>query len=507
MFAPMYVRAMKGCCLLMKKRSIHTLGMIGALVLLVMLCGFAEENTLVDQSTDFSASTWMVAFDQLHERFSKEYAFTDWKCIDWDMLGSACRAEIQAAQHQEDFEAYYIALRRYVNAIPDGHVRMTYLPEIDQKHVGGGFGFTPVLLDNGAVIAVWVDEASEAYHAGLRTGDELLTWNGLPIQEAAARISTIFAANAATDEDAALKRMAYLVRAAVGDKVEITFRNDIGETYLVALTAYDDGMITMKKCYPVSVVSDRLREMILDIQSDRPPLTSMVDFEILDGNVAYIRVWGELDVDLTGSGSAPSTVALFQSAVQSANGAGCKGLILDIRNNVGGLDDMAAALLGSFYTEETFYEYQNDYDYANGTRVIQRAMSDSDELMIEPAENVFTGRVIALINQKCVSSGEGVALGIRNLPNGDTLGFYGTNGSFGLTGSEALMPGGLTVAWPAGQSLDANRKIQIDSRDGIGGVEPTKRIPMTRERALMVAQGKDVELEEALTILNENRLQ
>jgi carboxyl-terminal processing protease len=241
--------------------------------------------------------------------------------------------------------------------------------------------------------------------------------------------------------------------------------------------------------------------MILDVESDVPPLTSMVDFEVLDGNIAYIRIWGEFDADLTGSGITPSTAVLLQSAVQSANDAGCKGLILDIRNNVGGLDDMAAALLGSFYTEETFYEYQYDYDYATGTRVIQRAMTDSDALMIKPAEAVFTGQIIALVNQKCVSSGEGLALGIRNLPNGDTLGFYGTNGSFGMTGGEALMPGELAVKWPVGQSLDENQEIQIDSRGGIGGIAPTIRIPMTRERALMVAQGVDVELAEALTIL------
>jgi carboxyl-terminal processing protease len=485
----------------MKKQAVRVLCLICALVFVMMLSGFAEEEDRESQATDFSTSTWTEAFDLLHERLSTEYAFTDWKGIDWGALGSACRAEIQVAQDQEEFEGYYLALRRYINAIPDGHVGMGSLAEIDQKYVSGGFGFTPVLLEGGAVVASWVDEASEAYRAGLRAGDELLTWNGMPIAEAAMRTPTFFASNAATEEDAALKRMAYLARAAVGNKAELTFRNDTGETCFAGLTAYDDGMITIKKSYPVAVVSDKFRETILGVESGTPPLTSMVDFEILDGNIAYIRIWGELDADLTGSGNAPSTLALFQSAVKSANDAGCEGLILDIRNNVGGLDDMAAAMLGSFYGERTFYEYQNDYDSATGTRVIQRAMIDSEALMIEPAEALFTGRVIALVNQKCVSSGEGLALGIRNLPNGETLGFYGTNGSFGMTGGEALMPGGLAIRWPAGQSLDENRQIQIDSRGGIGGVAPTLRIPMTRERALWVAEGEDVELAEALALL------
>jgi carboxyl-terminal processing protease len=80
--------------------------------------------------------------------------------------------------------------------------------------------------------------------------------------------------------------------------------------------------------------------------------------------------------------------------------------------------------------------------------------------------------------------------------------FMGTNGSFGLSGSEALMPGDLLVRWPSGQSLDENKNIQLDSRDGVGGVSPSIRIPMTFENALRVANGEDVELEEAMRILS-----
>jgi len=495
---------MKGCRLRMRKQVLRALCLFCTLAFLMLPPACAEESGTPDQTADFPQRTWMEAFDGLHERFSAEYAFTDWKGIDWNALGSLCRQEIQSAQEKEDFQAYYLALRRYINSIPDGHVGMSSVPEIDQQYVSGGFGFSPVLLDGNGVIANWVDETSEVYRAGLRAGDELLTWNGQPIAEAAAEVRAIFASNAATQEDAMLKRMAFLARAGVGDRAELSFRSTAGQMVSVPLTAYEDGMITIKKTYPVAVVSDRLREMMLGIDSGAPPLTGVVEYEILDGNVAYIRIWGELDADLTDSGITPSTVALFQNAVKSAQDEGCQGMILDIRNNVGGYDEMAAALLGSFYARETFYEYQSDYDGATHARVIQRSMPDSDALMIRPADTVFTGRVIALINQKCVSSGEGLALGIKNLPNGETLGYYGTNGSFGMTGGQAWMPGGLSITWPRGQSLDANYQVQLDSRDGIGGVAPSIRIPMTRENALLVAQGEDVELAQALAILREN---
>jgi carboxyl-terminal processing protease len=168
-------------------------------------------------------------------------------------------------------------------------------------------------------------------------------------------------------------------------------------------------------------------------------------------------------------------------------------MILDIRNNMGGLDDMAADILGLFYPEKTLYEYQKVYGSDQLTA-----------LYIQPAEQRFTGKIIALINSKCVSSGEGLAMGIKNLPNGETLGFFGTNGSFGLAGSEVKMPGGITVEFPSGQSLDKNKSIQLDSRNGIGGVSPSIRIPMTEQNAIRIAGGEDVELDDALRILTGN---
>ncbi|MGI5892289.1 MAG: S41 family peptidase [Bacillota bacterium] len=230
---------------------------------------------------------------------------------------------------------------------------------------------------------------------------------------------------------------------------------------------------------------------------------AMVEKKTLEGNISYIKVWGEFDADLQQTGKMPSTLDLLRQYVKDAIDEKSKGTILDLRNNLGGLDEMAADILGSFYSEKTFYEYQNEYNPNTGQREILMAdtKSNAQALYIYPAEHVYSGRIIALVNTKCVSSGEGVAMGIRNLPNGDTLGYYGTNGSFGLSGPEALMPGGLTVRWPSGQSLDENKKIQLDSRDEVGGISPSIRIPITAQNAIRTANGEDVELEEAMRII------
>jgi carboxyl-terminal processing protease len=455
---------------------------------------------------DFGSLAWSDAFDALHGKFSREYAFTAWKKIDWSALYNKFKPRIDRAQAADDFPAYYLALREYVHAIPDGHVRMTALREIDNKYIGGGFGFSAALLANGKVIAGWVDETGAAYAQGLRAGAELLAWNGRPVRDALKDAPTLFGPNAATAEDLANQRVRYLARAPVGARLNLVFAHN-AETAAATVVAHDDKGKSLAKTYPAAVVSDGLRDLILGAANPQPLPEKLVEKKILPGNIGYLKIWGEFDADLGNTGKAPSTLGLFRAALAELNAAGVKGLIVDIRNNVGGLDSMVADMLGSFYREEVLYEYQNCYNAATGSWEIvpddpQAAAAADPGLYIKPAGPFFAGPVVALINSKCVSSGEGLAMGISNLPGGETVGFYGTNGSFGMAGGGAGMPGGIEIHWPYGQSLDKNRQVQLDSRDGIGGVAPSIRTPMTARNALRVARGEDVELEHAIEIIN-----
>jgi carboxyl-terminal processing protease len=82
------------------------------------------------------------------------------------------------------------------------------------------------------------------------------------------------------------------------------------------------------------------------------------------------------------------------------------------------------------------------------------------------------------------------------------MGFHGTNGSFGMVGGEIALPGGYTIGYPFGRSVDRYGVVQIDSRNGIGGVAPDERVPMTLANALAYAGGVDVELQYAVDYLD-----
>ena len=127
--------------------------------------------------------------------------------------------------------------------------------------------------------------------------------------------------------------------------------------------------------------------MIRGIDTLDPVPEAMVELKVLEGNIGYIKVWGELNVDLHDLGAYTSIISLYRQAVKAVMDAGCGGLILDLRNNIGGEDVMAASMLGSFYPEKAFYEYQNVYDTDTGSRSIQMAdtASISPALWIVPA--------------------------------------------------------------------------------------------------------------------------
>ena len=456
---------------------------------------------------DFSSLPWSESFDKLHSKFSREYGFTEWKKIDWTALYKRIKPLVERAEASNDFTAYYLAMREYVNSIPDGHVRMSSIRDIDDKYIGGGFGFSATKLSDGRVIASWVDETSAVYAQGMRAGAELIEWNGRPVKDVLNEVSTIFGPNSATAEVLANQQVHYLTRAPVNTRLSLLFSNITGGTAKASVSAYDDKGKSLVKTYPSTVVSDGLRDWILEVENPGKKPESMVERRLLEGNIGYIKIWGEIDVDLKETGTAPSTLGLFKSALAEFNKLKVRGLILDIRNNVGGLDSMSAEILGLFSREKALYEYASFYNSATGTfQILPDDLSDLNNpdyaLYIEPDEPFFGGPVAALINSKCVSSGEGLAMGIKDLPRGETVGFYGTNGSFGMAGGGAKIPGNIVVHWPYGQSLDKDKEVQIDSRDGIGGVSPSIRTPMTLENALRAARGEDVELEHAIKVIN-----
>ncbi|TRZ87063.1 hypothetical protein D4R89_10245 [bacterium] len=457
---------------------------------------------------DFSALSWTQAFNRLHAKMSREYAFTAWKRVNWRALYREYGPRIAKAEAANDEAAYYLGLRGYIHELRDGHVGIKAadlaaqqtMTEAQRRIVGGGFGLIATRLDDSGVIVSWVKPNGPAARAGMRVGARLLTWRGAPVAQALARTSTVLGPSQPTFARTMYEQARFLVRAPIGATRTVSFRNRGEGAYrTVRLRAVDDGLETLAMTDASSILNFGWPER-------------MVEHRILPGNVGYVRIYAEIDLPEQLPGDHTPTLELFRAAIGEFIDANVAGVVVDIRSNSGGSDQMAADFLASFYDRTTFYEYQNYIVPATGAFEIWIAddatgeyMSPGEGISIEPAARRYAGPVVALVNNGCISSGEGVAMGIKNLPNGRVVGFSGTNGSFGMSGDVALMPGGYVIDWPFGQSLDERKVVQIDTRDGRGGVRPDARVPMTRSNALRVAGGEDVALEYGLRELGRMR--
>ncbi|MDQ5987409.1 MAG: hypothetical protein CSYNP_03149 [Syntrophus sp. SKADARSKE-3] len=459
------------------------------------------------EPADYSDLTWTDAFKAAHDKFSREYAFGDWKSVDWSSLYIRFLPRIEAAQNAHDEKAYYLALHEYVCSIPDGHISLSpanaAIPAaLARKRAGGGFGMAVAELDDQRVIVAAVIKGGPADLSGIVAGAEILTWGGNPVKTAIGQIDvgsvpykTLTGAIGgesplATTDHYRLEQARLLTRGAVGAVVQVMFKNPDAAVFRTAtLTAVDDAGQTFS---------------LLNF-AKRPAFSDQVDYRILPEGYGYILIRMENSLESSGY---PSKIFLkVQEAIASFVAGGVPGIIVDLRGNYGGSDILAADLCGFFYITSSFYEYQEYYDKRDG-QFFRITFDDSDKIIdnisINPMTPYFNGPVVALVNPGTISSGEGPAMGIARLNQGSVIGFHGTNGSFGMVGGSIKMPGGYTISYPFGRSIDINGMVQLDSRNGRGGVSPTLRVPKTIENVLAYAAGTDVELQYAIGYLRKH---
>ncbi len=458
-------------------------------------------------TADFSGLDWTNAFEAAHEKFSREYAFTQWKSVDWPDLRSRFLPRIAQALAATNEQAYYQALLEYGCSFPDAHISLTSATSavpaaLGYEMAGGGLGMAVAELDDGRVIAAAVITNGPAGLAGIVAGAEILAWGGQPTTQAIASIQIgTYPLKAltgslgsihpqATLEHYQLEQARLLARGPVGTNVQVVFRNPGVETNQSAtLTAAADGGQSFS---------------LLNF-AQRADFSDQVEYRILPEGYGYVLL--RMEHDLSNPGGYPVRILQqFQAAMTLFVTSGVPGVIVDLRGNFGGSDQLAADLCGFFFATPSFYEEQEYYDPRNGqfTRI---TMDEHglypylDSISITPQTPRYEGPVVALVNPGTISSGEGLAMGISRLPNGRVIGFHGTAGAFGMTGGNIKLPGGYAIEYPFGRSVDQSGVIQLDSRNGMGGIAPDLRVPRTLENVLAYAAGTDVELQYAVNHL------
>jgi C-terminal processing protease CtpA/Prc len=417
---------------------------------------------------DFSAFSYSEAFDAMIEKMRTEYAFTEYKNIDWDAKIEEFRPRFVAAEEANDVKEYRKALRDFAWSIPDGHISGPSLIDDFQLATGGGIGIAVRELDDGRTIVNFVLEDSPAAEAGIELGTEIVAINGVPIADAISN-AVAWSAPFSTDHFKRLQQMRYVTRFVLGETVDVTFINAAGEEESATLETIPERESFSFSSFNVGLTGFELP----------------VEYRLLDEGYGYVKIYGFADNDLL-------SIQLWERMIRTLNESGVPGLIIDMRQNGGGSGFLADQMAAYFFDEPLELGNTGRYNKETGDFYF-------DERGIErfylPAEDLrYQGEVAVLIGPNCNSACEFFSY---DMTIEDRAAIVGQFPTAGLGGSieDFQMPEGERFRFTIGRAVDVNGEIHIEGK----GVPPTVDVPVDEET--LFSEGDPI-LEAALNYLD-----
>ena len=428
-----------------------------------------DESALVD----YSELSFTEAFDNMVDKLSKEYAFTEYKNIDWQALSEEFRPRFEAADQTGDNRGYLNALREFLWRIPDGHVSLSpFTPFAEQfrSDIALGIGLSLRTTDDGRVLASYLLPGGPAAQAGIEPGAEIIALSGRAIEDVIVETEP-WTHPFSTPHNLRLEQERFATRFPAGTStVNLTFRNPGAE-------AADKVNLT-----PVPEF-ESFQNALLVAQLDGFELP--VEFRLLEGGQGYVTIYSFFDNTLL-------TVQLWERMIQEMIQASVPGIIVDLRQNGGGNGFLADQMSAYFFNEIVELGQSGSYN-----REIDEFFFDPRGVrrLYLPDESMrYLGPVSVLVGPSCASACERFAYNMTLREGASVVGKYPTAGLGGSV-SDFRMPLDMTVRFTTGRSVNMDGEIHIE---GIG-VAPTVDVPVN-ETTLFT--DNDIELEYAIAALS-----
>jgi C-terminal processing protease CtpA/Prc len=407
------------------------------------------------EADDFSNMTYSEAFDAMLDKFRREYAFTEYKNIDWDAKAAEFRPRFVEAEANNDTNAYAFALRDFVWSIPDGHVQMSMTPALNQRFIEettGGIGISIREVDDGRTIVHYLTEGGPAAQAGIQLRAEILELNGRPVGDVVSETVPWSSPFSAQDRKR-LQQLRYATRFLVGTEVEVTYQNP-GDTEprTVTLTAVPEPQSFSASSFLRNLTGYELP----------------VEYEPLqDTDYVLVRITDFLDNERL-------TIDLWERLMRTLNDRGIPGIIIDMRSNGGGSPWLAAQMAAYFFEEPLLLGNRSRYDEDVDGFYIDP--NQEWKFILPPQPLRYSGQVAVLVGPNCSSACESFSYYMSLQGRSEIVGQYTTSGLGGGI-EQFFMPDGLRVAMTVVRSVDADGNIHIEDV----GVAPTLRVPVNEE--------------------------
>jgi len=357
----------------------------------------------------FTQSKYQKDFQQFWEMMEVNYAYFHQKQTDWAKV----KQIYQPMADTVDTRAAFVHLLDcMILELYDGHISLN-------TNVDASFQLVPsnsdmyVAYQNGKYIVQDIRENYSAEAAGVKIGMEVLTIDGITIEEAVKKA---------------------LPKSIKQPKEEVY-------TYVGNLVVAGDRVA--KRVIEVSLLG---KKQILTIGNPRRIQTNSEDQGLLGvkrlaGNIAYIKINNSLGNN--------DLIQQFGDTVDAL--ADAKSIILDLRDTPsGGNTTVARAIMGKFIAKDFAYQ-KHIYPWEARTFGIQRSWVE----YVSPNGKMYPRKVIVLVGRWTGSVGEAIALGFDRVKKAKVVGTP-MAGLLGAIYCYGLSETGIRFCFPAEQLFHVN---------------------------------------------------
>ena len=484
-----------------KKVPVAIKSVLSSLLAIVLCLTFIFDilgNPIIHNYTRMS---YTQSFKKMLATMEKEYCLSSWKKIDYDGLLKEYLPRVEEAEKNNDESAYATVITEVTYRFFDSHVFASLGEDTSEAVMnnltGNDYGLSMIKLEDGKVIAVLVeseksiiyDEPHDITKLGIHDGTQIVAWDGKEINEAIAGtecINPTIQFPVKSNED--FFRPVFLAGKG-GETVDVTFIDDNGS----------EQHAKLKK---LGEYSGRLSGMLiklLHLHDYTPNFTT----KMIDDKCGYLIVRSEHyssfydNLSVIRSGYYPELVEFYANKIEELKAQGMEYLVIDIRNNGGGYDNVAGALASLFTTEK---KYMCGFGYED-----EKGYHTTESEYIFPDGRYKDLPVVVLTNAVCGSAGDGMAKFLGECDNVTLMGITSSSGVNQNNGGVMYLTKNITVYYPIALTLSSEGVPLIDTDNTRENNIPLEeKIPVTREFALKTCDFNseaDPQLEYAVSYL------
>lgn len=381
--------------------------------------------------------------------------------LDWD---AEYRAMIPRVMASENTYEYYRLLQAFVAKLEDGHANV-YFPNVPEFNSGRSNvpAFNYEWIEQRLILDYVAGEEFEA--AGVTRGDEIIAFNGTPIQEYADKEHRPFVSGS---NKAYIDSVVYSWRLLKGPEgpLELTIKKKAGDTVTVQSSRPDWDTWTA-------------------LTQGREARAPNFRWEMLPGNIAYV----ELN-SFSNSDASQGFADNFEDISKA------DGIIFDVRKNGGGSSSYGYDVLSRLTQKPFAVSSWKTMNYRPAFRAWgyqTESYESTGNTELPDAEQYYAGPVAVLSGTSTFSAAEDFLVAFDVMDRGPIIG----QASGGSTGQPLgfYLPGGGTAR------ITTKRDTYPDGSDFVGaGVQPDIPAPPSVEAFI---ERRDLALEAAIRYFSE----